>query len=167
MTEPNRLTAPEVKDFERLVLPPETVEEISPRITLHTVNVGTQPINRVTVIFERGNLTQGKDYCVASGMLPRILTEGTTTMSGAEIATVIDTAGAWMVPQSMIHHSVISLTSLNDVTPALLDIVTDVLLSSSALVIALIWRIVSYYVYLIGGSALLPLYLRKTTRKNG
>lgn len=39
--------------------------------------------------------------------------------------------------------------------------------AGTALVIALIWRIVSYYVYLIGGSALLPLYLRKTTRKNG
>lgn len=129
MTEPNRLTAPEVKDFECLVLPPETVEEISPRITLHTVNVGTQHINRITVIFERGNLAQGKDYCVASGMLPRILTEGTSSMSGAEIATVIDSAGAWMVPQSMIHHSVISLTSLNDVTPALLDILTNVVLS--------------------------------------
>lgn len=117
--------APEIRGFSSLSIPGITVSEFVPGVTLHLLDNGTQPANRISVYFSRG--TSATDVRPASALMPALMTEGTSTLSGAEIAEAVDFAGAFLRPLSSTHFSGLSVISPNDTTLSLVPLLADML----------------------------------------
>lgn len=121
--------APEIRGFSSLSIPGITVSEFVPGVTLHLLDNGTQAANRISVYFSRG--TSATDVRPASALMPALMTEGTSTLSGAEIAEAVDFAGAFLRPLSSTHFSGLSVISPNDTTLSLVPLLADMLTSPS------------------------------------
>jgi predicted Zn-dependent peptidase len=123
----DRTIPPKTRPFEHLSIPAEVVEEMPGGITLHLVDNGTLPVNRICVLWNYGNAMGAKDGCATlAGFIPELIREGSKNIDGATLAETIDFNGAWIRSRSGDHHSIIDLISLNHTTPHLLDILADI-----------------------------------------
>lgn len=120
---------PEIKEFTSLSLPDCSVVDFAPGVRLHLLDAGQQPANRISVYFNRG--VAANDVPGAASLMPKLLQEGTATMSGAEIADTLDFNGAWLRANISEHYSGLSLISLNETTGSLLPLLGDMLLRPS------------------------------------
>lgn len=126
MNLPDRTTFPEVKPFGHLYIAEETVEILENGIRLHKIPVGSEPINRIIILWRYG--ISDKPYTGATKILPQLMLEGTTKMSGEEIADAIDFQGAWLVPKSDDFFTGFGMISLNHSTPDLLNLLKEIIL---------------------------------------
>ncbi len=124
MTQPE---IPAVSDFGSLSIPPVTIVDFAPGVTLHLLDNGSCEANRVSVYLSRG--TAATDCAGAPAIMPALLREGCATMSGADIAETIDFNGAFITAIAQPHFSGLSLISLNETTRELLPLVGDMLLT--------------------------------------
>lgn len=123
-----RNTAPAIRDFEPQSIFPEQTITPYPGITIHSVDGGSLPVNKLTIAWQYGdaNATTVSELCAAR-LAPMLMTEGTSTHTGAEIAEMIDFRGAFLSAGSSSQFSQLTLLSLNESTPALIPILTDIL----------------------------------------
>jgi predicted Zn-dependent peptidase len=123
----DRTTPPATREFEHLSIPAETVEQVTDGVTLHIIDNGDLPVNRICVLWNYGLNMAAKDGCSAvAEFIPELIREGSAKIDGATLAETIDFNGAWLRARGADHYSLIDLISLNHTTPQLLDIFSDV-----------------------------------------
>lgn len=127
----DRTAAPLVHDTAHIVLPAEQVIILPSGVRLHLLDQDSQGLVRLSLLWEGGTLD------MASPAIPSILAgslaEGSRHYSGAEIADIIDFAGARLSPRISEHYTGIELITLascyDRLLPVIEDIVTAPLLS--------------------------------------
>ncbi len=123
----DRTTPPATRPFERLSIPAEVVEEMPGGVTLHLIDNGSLPANRICVMWNYGTSQSALNGCAATAeFIPELIREGSKNIDGATLAETIDFNGAWLRARAADHHSLIDLISLNRTTPQLLDILADI-----------------------------------------
>jgi predicted Zn-dependent peptidase len=128
----DRTIPPKTGTFEHLSIPGESIEKTPGGITLHIVDNGTLPVNRVCLLWNYGNSMGAYDGCAAiAGFIPELIREGSSNIDGATLAETIDFNGAWLRARSADNYSLIDLISLNHTTPHLLDILSDIFCNAS------------------------------------
>jgi predicted Zn-dependent peptidase len=123
----DRKTPPATRPFEHLSIPAEAVEEMPGGVTLHIVDNGTLPVNRICVLWNYGmSMAASKGCGTVAEFIPELIREGSAKIDGATLAETIDFNGAWIRSRSADQYSLIDLISLNRTTPQLLDILSDI-----------------------------------------
>lgn len=87
----NRKTPPPVKVADNLLLPKATVSYLRNNIPVHTINMGTQDIVKIEVVFFSGRPFEDKKLVARSSS--RLLKEGTRLKSASKVAEQIDFYG--------------------------------------------------------------------------
>jgi predicted Zn-dependent peptidase len=128
----DRSIAPKTRTFEHLTIPPQVVEEMPGGVTLHIVDNGSLPVNRVCVMWNYGTAMGAMNGSrTIAEYVPELMREGSKTIDGATLAETIDFNGAWLRSRSTDHHAYIDLISLNHTTAKLLDLLTDIFNNAS------------------------------------
>lgn len=121
----NRQTPPPIREFGKLILNKPTIERLQNGITLHYENGGEIDVNRITIALPRGE-AESPIVGMAS-YIATMLSEGTSTLSGEQIANILEYNGAWLGTSVSTHYTTVSLSSINDnfqkVFPILVDII--------------------------------------------
>lgn len=123
----NRTQAPAVRPFGHLDVPAEHIEILSNGLTLHVIEGGDQPVSRLTVVFEGGAAELGHE--IVSSLLVSQMIEGTSSLTGDEIADILDYNGARTGVRPQSHHSVADLWFLNTRAAELMPLWGDCLVN--------------------------------------
>ena len=93
---------------------------------LNIIRAGSQEVVRLDILIGGGqwHQTQALQALFAN----RMLREGTTTMTSAQIAEKLDYYGAWLELSSAVNYGFITLYSLNKYFPKTLALVADMLM---------------------------------------
>lgn len=120
---------PLVREFETLELIPQVTEVTQGGITLHIIDTGNLPANRITVMTGGGRARSFRDYgsCMPGMMWPMMLREGSASLTGAEIAERFDFEGAIVGQRVTDHWTSVEMVSLNETTPRLLDLLAEIM----------------------------------------
>ena len=128
MDSPDRSTPPKTTWFDYRPLPSCQVTEPENGVTLHIVDNGTMPAGNLSLVWEYGRNeayhTPGGSE--SAGMAATLLAEGTSRMSGEEIAAMTDFHGAVLNARATDHHSYIDLICLNDSLPELVPLIAGI-----------------------------------------
>lgn len=123
----DRQTPPELFAFPPISVPQPNMATLNNGIEVYWLDLGNQPINRITLSFDSGLLeTNSPDALQIAAQLMR---EGTASLSGREISEQLDYEGAWLKIDTLSHNSMINLWSLNKSTLKLLPILKDIVTS--------------------------------------
>lgn len=93
------------------------------------INKGEEGITRLDIIIDAGTSIQTKNLVAASTI--RLLIDGTTTLSSADIAHKIDYHGAYIDTSITKDKACITLYSLNKYLPELVPLIGDMLTNAS------------------------------------
>ena len=91
------------------------------------IKAGSQPVVRVDLLFECGSVMEKTPLAARAAV--KLLNEGTTKYSGSEIASKLDSLGAYLQTHITYHHALITFYCLTDklkeVLPIVFSIVTE------------------------------------------
>lgn len=121
----DRTQSPLIHEINRLVLPPVQTFTLDSGIPVYVVNMGTQEVVKVEVIFNGGRPYEQKH--LASRATASMLKEGTKSFSSADIAEKIDFYGSSISTPFNIDTSNIVLYSLNKYFDQVLPILAEML----------------------------------------
>ncbi|KAA6440430.1 insulinase family protein [Dyadobacter flavalbus] len=96
----DRTIAPDFKVIHSINLPEPGTRTLDNGLTLHTINIGDQPVIRLECIFEAGNWQESE--IGASYFAIKMLPEGTAGLTSQEISEAFDKVGAFT---EMTHSS--------------------------------------------------------------
>lgn len=119
----NRTIAPYIHNFGTLTLPEVDRTVLSNGITIHTISGGENDVNRLTITLPGGEAESPKAGLCS--LATSMLLEGTLYHTGEEIANILEYNGAWINTSSSTHHSSITLYSLNNRLPAIIDLLVE------------------------------------------
>jgi len=123
----NRSTAPDFKAIENIHLIKPEHKKLSNGCNLFCFNSGDQELVRIEWIF--GNLRFDAAKPLLNMAVNTMLTDGTSTLSAAEIADKVDFYGAFFSTEYGFDYSQVTLHSLNkhlkEVLPVVKDVLTD------------------------------------------
>ena len=97
-------------------------------IPVYLIKTGTELITRIDFIFQAG--TRHQDALFVAGTTNTLLSEGTSTLSGARIAEKIDYNGSYVYPFFDRDEAGISIYSLDKQLESTLDLVLDMIQNS-------------------------------------
>lgn len=121
----DRTHGPKIRKINSLQIPPVSREVLANGIELIEVNMGTQNLLQLEVIFRGGRINERQKG--ASRAVARILKEGTASYTGAEIAEMIDFYGANISSGASLDYSYIKIFTLtkyfHDLLPILLEVI--------------------------------------------
>lgn len=127
MDKPDRRSRPETGWLAFRDVPPCVEETLDNGVHLHIVDNGTMPANRVSIISGFGTETAARTTSIpAVSLASALITEGTTSRSGAEIAANVDFEGAMVNSRLTEHHSSITVAALNSSLPRLVPVLADI-----------------------------------------
>ncbi len=122
----NRTAQPAFKQIENVSFVEAKKHVLKNNIPVFVVNAGEQDLVRVEFVFKSTNW-QG-DKPLMPVLTNSMLTEGTHSLSAAQIAAKIDYYGAYFQPEYGYDHSALSLYSLNkylaDTLPVIKEMIT-------------------------------------------
>lgn len=121
------LSAPKISHFSKLTIPPQQTVTLKNGIILHLIKAGESPANRITLMWNYG--ANRCHNAIAYKLVPSVLKQGTSTMTGAEIVDKIDFLGAFLNHTAETAWTSYDILSLNQFTPALLKILEDIVLN--------------------------------------
>jgi len=127
MSKLDRRTPPPIRDFGRLTLPPRHTVELDNGVHMGIVETGDSPANRLSVMWNYGTSRGNGTEC--SSMVAPMLMQGTQTMTGLEIVDAVDFLGAFLSNRTYSEYTRFEALSLNEFTPRLLDILTEIIAS--------------------------------------
>ncbi len=124
----NRTIEPDFKQIQEIVFVKARKHVLPNRIPVFVVNAGEQDLLRVEFIFQNSGWQKDKPLMpsVTNGML----TEGTHSLSAAQIADKIDYYGAFFQPDYAYDQSTLSLYSLNKHLADTLPVIREMLTGS-------------------------------------
>ena len=94
---------------------------------LNVIRAGSQEVVRLDILIGGGQWHQTQ--ALQALFTNRMLREGTTTMTSAQIAEKLDYYGAWLELSSAVNYGFITLYSLNKYFPSTLAIISDMLMN--------------------------------------
>jgi len=131
MNFPDRTISPEVHPLRGMRLPDVRRTVLANGVRGVWLDHGQQPVNRITVTWPVGTADTGSPE--AMRLLRMMLTEGTRSFTGEQIAELLEYNGAWIKAEGGRHMTSITLHSLNktlcDILPPVLEMIGDIRLS--------------------------------------
>ncbi len=115
-----RTRAPAVRPFGFHPLPAGETEHLKNGVTLHSLAGGNHGIGQVTVLFPGGRFDL--ENRVLSAVATSLYTEGAGSFSGADIADILDFAGARFAPHTSAHYTGFSAIVLGHRLPDILPV---------------------------------------------
>lgn len=135
---PDRTVPPQVFPLGQLSMPGLRSRRLPNGVTLHILDRGEDPVNRISVYLPGGTVeapVAGLAELGATAIL-----EGTASASGEEIADTLDFNGSWAKGSASSHHHSLMVYSLNSridrVLPMILDLVTQPAFPDHAVTVA-------------------------------
>jgi len=125
----DRKIAPPIKRIQKLHLPKSKKIRLSNGIPVHIINMGTQEVSKLQLVFNSGRPYEKKK--LISKATSRLLKEGTTSLSSADIAEQIDFYGATLSTPTNLDNSNLVFYTLNKHFKTLIPLVADLLLAPS------------------------------------
>lgn len=116
----NRAFQPPVREPENFVIQRPECQVLSNGIPLNILNAGDNEVVRVDVLMKGGRWHQ--DLPLQALFTNRMLREGTSRYTSAEIAEKLDYYGAWLELSCAAEYAFITLYSLNKYLPQTLDV---------------------------------------------
>lgn len=121
----DRKNGPEIKKITELRIPPITREILPNGIELLEVNMGTQNLVQLEVIFRGGRINEAQKG--VSRAVARLLKEGTKSYTGSELAEEVDFYGANISSGASLDYSYVKIFTLNRYFQEMLPLLEEVL----------------------------------------
>ena len=86
----------------------------------------SQPVSRISIVWAVGQADVPD--CNALALMRPMLSEGTLSMSGADIADILEFNGAWMKTDIGRHTTILTLFLLNKTAERIFPLLADILL---------------------------------------
>lgn len=125
----DREAVPAIREIPVRCMPPVERRSFSNGVELVSLDSGTQPVSRLTVRWPAGRLDV--DERAAYNLLRPMLSEGTSKHSGAQIADIFETFGAWTTVDSQLHSTSFNIYMLNHTAGELLPLVAEIITDPS------------------------------------
>lgn len=122
----DRTISPPIKRIEKLHLPKPRKIKLSNGIPVHIIDMGTQDVLKMQLVFNAGRPFEKKNLTAKA--TARLIKEGTTKYSSAEIAEKIDFYGATLSTPTNLDNSNLVFYCLSKHFKTLLPFVTQLLL---------------------------------------
>lgn len=123
----DRTIAPPLQELPLHPLPDTTLNSLPNGVEMIQLHNGSQPVSQLTVEWPVGTIDV--DAPAALTLWASMLREGTASRSGAEIAELLETAGAWIRIDSSAHTTTLTLFMLNHTAPEVLPVVAEMITS--------------------------------------
>lgn len=120
----NRKSAPEVFELRPDALPEVARERMENGVELVTLDMGTQPVGRIAVVWPVGSADV--ENAAAVRLLRAMATEGTVNHSGSELAEAFEYNGAWIRVEIARHMTSVTAWFLNKTAAEILPLVAEV-----------------------------------------
>ena len=124
----DRTQPPSFQEIREIYVTRAQTQTLPNGIKLHWLNAGEQPALRLELIFAAGNWHEpqkGVSYFTA-----KMLNEGTSTRTAAQINEYVDQFGAFLELNHGVERINVTLYALNKHLPALLPLVVDIITDS-------------------------------------
>lgn len=120
----DRTIQPEVREIEQLAVQSPLRIVMPNGVPLNVLNAGENEVVRIDVLMEGGRWQQSQP--LQALFTNRMLREGTSRYTAAEIAEKLDYYGAWLELSSASEYAYITLHSLNKYLPQTLEILESI-----------------------------------------
>ncbi|MFT6336847.1 MAG: putative Zn-dependent peptidase [Halioglobus sp.] len=125
----DRKNGPEIKKITELRIPPIRKETLSNGIELFEVNMGTQNLVQLEVLFRGGRINEAQKG--VSRAVARLLKEGTQSYTGSQLAEEVDFYGANISSGASLDYSYVKIFTLNKYFHKMLPILEEVVYKPS------------------------------------
>ncbi|MCB9080800.1 MAG: insulinase family protein [Lewinellaceae bacterium] len=122
---PNRRRAPRIHPVQKLTIPPVEEYRLDNGLPVYAVNMGTQEVIRLDLIFHGGRPHEHKPM-VARATIAQIR-EGSPRVSGAYLADRLDYFGSSLSTPAQLDFSQLTVHCMNKYLPQVLPLITDIL----------------------------------------
>ena len=120
----NTTIAPKINIVEKIKFPHTTDIVLNNGCTLHTIKHGDQEVISFDLIFDTGKWNQ--TWPLVATFSASLMREGTATHKASEISQILDDTGSYLQINAGMHHTTITLFTLNKHLATLLPIVEAV-----------------------------------------
>jgi zinc protease len=121
----NRTQAPPFRVIQSITLPPIETLTLDNGLPLHIINIGEQPVVRLECIFEAGTWYESTPN--AAYFAIKMLSEGTTSHTSAEISAAFDRIGAFLEMSHTSDRASIVVYCLSRFLPDVLPLVQSLI----------------------------------------
>lgn len=122
----NRTTPPEIRLLEEFEIARPERLRMKNGIPLNIIRAGAQEVIRMDVLIGGGQCHQQQP--LQAMFTNRMLREGTSSYTSAQIAEKLDFYGAWLELSSSLNCGFLTLYSLNKYFPYVMEIISDMLM---------------------------------------
>jgi predicted Zn-dependent peptidase len=123
----NRKIAPEVVEIKSINIKEAEETILNNGIKLYTINASNEKVIKIDIVFDAGTIVQ--EIKSQSNFTSKMLSEGTSKYSAAELAEKLDFYGAYFQTKNTTEEAIITLYCLNkhinSCLPFLIEILTD------------------------------------------
>ena len=121
----DRAAKPTVNAITSIALPKYEIARLANGIPLYLYNAGTQPVVRIDIVFKGGRWLETKQATAATTI--KMMREGTTTRTSAEIAALIDRYAGTLYALDSLESVGLTLYCLHKHLEPLLELAADIL----------------------------------------
>lgn len=122
---PNRTTAPELQQIEKIDLIQPQKYELNNGIPAYVINAGTQDVTKIEFIFKAGSWYDKKH--LVSDSVNALLNAGTSRFTSEKLADSIDYYGAYLEVDADYDQAIIAVYSLNKYLPQVLPFIEELI----------------------------------------
>jgi zinc protease len=124
----DRSIQPQIKALEEINLAVPDFSQLDNGIKVYSFNAGTQDVLKIEFVFEAGSWYQSKKLQSFSAV--KMLSEGTSKHTSAEIAGILDFYGAFLETEAERDYTYVSLYTLNKYLETLLPLFAELIRES-------------------------------------
>jgi len=121
----DRSIAPEAKEIEDLTILKSNKKQFHNGISFYTINAGKEEVIRLEAIFDAGNWNE--KVHLSSNVVNTLIIEGTSSMSGSQIADFFDFHGAFLQTEVDFDRAYVTLYCLNKHLETLLPVFSELI----------------------------------------
>ena len=119
----DRTTAPEIRQIEHFSIVEPERRVMRNGVPLNIIQVGDEDVVRFDLLVKGGQWNQSQP--LQAMFTNRMLREGTSSLTSAQIAEKLDYYGAWLDLSSAVNYGFITLYSLSKYFPKTLEVVAS------------------------------------------
>lgn len=129
MSNLDRTVGPDIRQLPVMPLPALDIIDLPNGCKLKVLNSGSQDVSRLAVVWRYGFLES--DSVETLDDMNALMTEGTETMSSAQLADAFEFNGAWVKSESGRHFTMVSAYALNHTVERIWPLVADMIVHPS------------------------------------
>jgi predicted Zn-dependent peptidase len=123
----NRKSSPNVVEIKSIYIKEAQENILRNGIRLYTINASNEEVIKIDLVFDAGTTIQ--EYKSQANFTSKMLSEGTSKYSAAELAEKLDFYGAYFQTKNTTEEAIITLYCLNkhltNCLPFIVEILTD------------------------------------------